>query len=251
MTRTYKAIGTYKLQVASGLLGVTGAVASGTTPAGEGSFNLRTIRCNSATATDQWLMAFASATVPANGTAPIFGALLIPANYISEDTFPDGRVIDAPGIYFVVSSTRDTLTANAAAVVDISVDIDEFELQPVGESVVGDYTTACKQLQVWAEATTPKHLYKVEAANTSGSTVYVQVFAQDAPADGQVPLGVWPVAAGKVLEVAFGNNSGFSPYRQAADGTAYRGCTVFFSSTQNTKTLVAANAGTLRATYKT
>src|SRR6266576_1717565 len=133
MTRNFSVTGTYKLQIPGGVLAVAAVAATGTTPAGEGSFTIRTIRCNNPGAADRWLMVFASSTLPANGTAPLFAALNIPLNYFSEDTFPDGRTVDGPAIFFAISSTRDTLTVDVAATVDISVDIDEYELQPVGK----------------------------------------------------------------------------------------------------------------------
>jgi hypothetical protein len=213
---------------------------------------LRTLRCNNGGATDRYLQCFSGTAIPADTSVPLFAPLLLPNGYISEDTFPDGRQVASPGLVLVVSSTRATLTKDVAATVDITAEIDEFEQQPAGVSVAGDYTTAVKKLQVWADASGPKTLIKVEAANTSASTAYLQLFAYGAPINGQVPEYEWTMLAGAYLSLSFGNNAGLVPRRNTAAGTTYlhEGCELVFSSTSWSRTIVAANAGTLRATYR-
>ncbi len=245
MTLTFSVVGSFYLHIPGGYR------SDGFSPV------IRAIRCNHRSAGDRWLMAFsalysaAAATFPADGSSPIFAPLLLPGNYISEDTFPDGRSANtALGLAFVVSSTADTLTKDVAAVVDISVDIDVYEpAMPVLATSAGDATTAIKTLQVWAEASGPKTLHRIDVRNTSGLAIYLQLFAKDSPSEGAVPLVSWPLAVGVTPIIHLGNQGGRSPYAQDADGTARKGCTLVFSSTQNTKTVVAANAGMLLAYY--
>jgi hypothetical protein len=220
-------------------------------PGVNSKFVIKGLRCNSSTGADRWLQCHAGTAIPADTAVPVFAPLLVPNAYISQDDFPDGRIVAAPGIVLVISSTRATLTKDVAATVDITCDIEEFEYPAIGSTVVGDTTTACKKLQVWAETAGPKRLLKVEAVNSTGADTYAQLFADDAPADGAVPLNRWTVPANAALVVDFGPNGGIVPYRQDADATKHQGGSVFFSSTQNTKTIVAANSGTIRATYKT
>ncbi len=221
-----------------------------------GAFNIRTIRVSRVSAGDRWLQPHVSnrstdSSLPSNGAVPLWEPLFLPANYISEDTYPDGRMTGQGGVIFVVSSTHATLTIDATAVDGITVEIEEFELQGINDSVGGDYTTSRTNLQVWAEAGSKSRLLKLEMSNSSGGLIYAQVHAKDSPAEGTVPLLSIPIDAGSLKVLNFGNDAGFVPYRQDADGTAHRGCTVVFSSTQNTKTIVLANSGTIRATYKT
>ena len=221
------------------------------TPGVNSKFVIKSLRCNNGGGADRWLQCHAGTAIPADTAVPVFAPLLVPNAYISQDDFQDGRIVAAPGIVLVISSTRATLTKDVAATVDITCDVEEYEYPAVGASVAGDATTACKKLQVWAESAGPKRLLKVEAVNATAEDVYAQLFADDAPADGSVPLNRWTVPALGALVMDFGPNGGIVPYRQDADGTKHQGGSIFFSLTRNTKTADVGNSGTIRATYKT
>lgn len=236
-TRTFSAIGTYFLLIP----GFNGAV---------GSYVLRAIRANSSVAADRWIQVFAGTAVPANGTVPLFAPLLLPNIYITAEDYLEGRIVPTDGIVIAVSSTRDTLTVDAAAVCDITVEIDEFELPIAGSTVVGDITTAVKSRIIWAEAAGPKTLLKVETNRGAGAALFIQLFPEDGPAEGAVPLMSWPFASGESKVLHFGNNAGLVPYRQSAAAVKRQGCTLVFSTTQNTKTIVLADIGPIRATYR-
>ncbi len=239
MTRPFTNLASYYLLV-PGFAGLSTAV------------TLRTLRCNNAGAADRYLQAFSGTAIPSDTSVPLFAPLLLPNGYISEDNFIDGRQIAAPGLVLVVSSTRATLTKDAAATVDITAEVDEYELPaPSGDSVAGDYTTAVKKLQVWAEASGPKTLIKIEAANTSVATVYLQMFAKEPAINGETPENEWSLAAGEYKVISFGNYAGTYPRRRiAASAPVHEGCELTFSSTSGSRTIVAANAGYLRATYR-
>lgn len=215
---------------------------------------LRTIRCNNRGANDRWLQIHSSlpgAALPLDGAVPLFASLFLPKDYISDDTFPDGRVVAGPGAKLIVSSTNATLTRDATATVDIGCEVDEFEFQALGTVLsAGDASTPRKDLAVWTDANGPRRLLRAECTNSTGDTIYLQLFAIDAPADGAVPLVSYPLQANGGTLVHFGNNSGISPYRQDADGTPHDGAYLVFSSTAAVKTIVAANSGTIKAFYK-
>jgi len=221
-----------------------------------GSMTLRAVRCNNRGASDRWLQIHASlpgASLPLDTAVPLYAPLFLPANYISEDTWDAGRVVPGPGTKLIVSSTGPTLTRDATATVDITADVDEFEFQPLGTVLMaGDITTARKSLTVWLDADGPKTLLRAECVNSTGSTIYLQVFAVDSPAEGAVPLLSYPLAANGGTVVHFGNNAGTVPFSQDADvpKAQHDGCFLLFSSTANIKTLVAANSGTIKAYYK-
>lgn len=240
MTRNFTTLNSYYVLVPGG---IPGAV--------RGSFSIKRIRCNSGTGADRWLQLFDSAAIPDDGSVPLYAPLLVPNAYISEDSFDPGRVIPPNGIVAVISSTRATLTKDAAANVDITIEVEEYELQsPRTLTAAGDTTSSVKQLQVWAESAGPKVLARADLYNSSGGTIYAQLFAKDGPAEGAVPIRNWAIPTLTTLVLDFGPNGDTSPYAQDADGTARKGCTIVFSSTQNTKTLVAANSGTIKALYR-
>lgn len=240
MTRNFTTLNSYFVLVPGGLAASI-----------KGALRIKRIRCNSATAADRWLQLHSGTAIPSNGAVPLYAPLLVPNVYISEDTFDDPRIVPAPGIVAVISSTRATLTVDAAANIDITVEVEEYELQsPVSLTTAGDLTTSIKNLEVWAESAGPKTLVRADIYNSSGGTVYVQLFAKDSPAEGAVPIRSWSLATVTPLILDFGPNAGISPYAQDADATARKGCTLLFSSTQNTKTLVGANSGTIKAYYK-
>lgn len=215
---------------------------------------LRTVLCNNRGASDRWLQTHASypgAALPLDGAVPLRRALFIPANYISEDQLPAGGIVVNPGTKLIVSSTPATLTRDAAATVDITADVDEFELQsPTSPTIAGDITTGVKNRTIWADSAGPKTLLRLELSNTTGSDIYAQLFPVDSPAEGRVPLQVWTVPASTSILVDLGGNAGRSPFSQDADGTQHDACVIVFSTTQWTKTIVGANSGTIKGYYK-
>ncbi len=236
MTRNFTTQGSYFV-LAPGFPGTIGSLA------------IKRLRCNNGGAADRWIQIHSGVAIPADTAVPLFAPLLAPANYITEDTFdPDPRIVPAPGMVLVASSTRATLTKDVAATIDITAEVEEYELQPVGPSVAGDYTTACTHLQVWASASGPKKLLRLELSNSTGATIYAQVFSLDAIPAGTIPVAEVAVAANDYAMASFGG--GLAPYRQSAAFVVSKGCTVYFSTTPGVLTAVGGNSGTIRATYK-
>ena len=188
--------------------------------------------CNGSSATNYYLMFFAQQTVPANGTQPLFKQQIIGADgfkfgYENKGIVSSGfmallQAVQQPnlgGLIAVLSTTPETLTiATGGATMDLDVFIEEFESLQPNTTIVGDLTTAVKSLQVWSEASGrgtnnlegQKQLLRVWYSNQSGSTQYLQLFAQDAPATNSATLGA------NVTIPATGNGTVGGAYTQSS-----------------------------------
>jgi len=209
---------------------------------------LRALRCNNAGVTDRWLQCHSGVAIPADTAVPVRTPLYLPANYISEDTLLDGGVIAAPGLVLVVSSTRATLTKDVAATVDITADVDEYEQAPTEATAVGDTTTGVISRQIWASSAGPKRLVRVDYSNTTGASIYAQVFARDSLIASMPSLSETLVAANSSVSVSFGG--GLVPYEQTSAFVVHKGCTICFSTTAGVLTAVGGASGTIRAYYQ-
>lgn len=203
---------------------------------------------NSRTASDNWLLAFAGVAVPVDGTVPLYAGIFVPTNYIGVGIFEDGRVIPGPGLVLAMSSTPDSLTATAGAAFDITADVEEWELPAQDTTDVGDLVTNVTTRAAWNDAAGPKRLVRIQAKNTAAGTRYLQLFAQDAPAGGQIPITEWTIATGAYIDIQFGRD-GRSVYSSTTAFAERDGCTLAWSTTPETLT-AAAGAGAIKATYK-
>lgn len=211
--------------------------------------NLKRIDVNNRTvAPDVWLMAFAGVAVPANGAVPLFAPLLLQAQFVANAIYEMGRPIPGPGLVLVVSSTQDTLTRAVGDDFDITAEVEEWELPAEGTTDVGDLTANVTTKEVWNDAAGPKALVRVQALNNAAGARYLQLFAQDAPLNGQVPIAEWTVGAAAYLDVSFGRD-GRMVMSQTAAFVERDGCTLAWSTTPETLTAAAA-AGAIKATYK-
>lgn|GEM_PF-5335140 len=221
--------------------------------------------CVGATAQDNaqyFIQIFALSAVPINGSIPL-RSLQVTANLgFTFDYLEQGidvsQLAVPPNVgncILVLSTTEATLTVATGNIkMDCSVDIEEYETQPVNTTTVGDQVTAVASLQVWAEAAnpTPSALLQVIAKNNSGGTQYLMLFAKDAPALGDAPIQVWTLTNGQQKILNFGDaNAGTATQTadKSAAGTVRRGCSLFASSTPYTLTAAAANWN-MQATYR-
>lgn len=171
---------------------------------------------------------------PIYGTAP-FDVLLA-----------DEQLDFLNGCVAVVSSTDATYTASAETV-DLFV-TGVSHIDDTGWVVAGDYTTAAETLQVWADASGPKKLMRIEVSDAGspfGDNFYVQIHAGDTPATDKIVQSL-PVVTGTPVDFFFGN--GFVPQRDIA-GVMFDGCTIALSSTQSTYNALGANVDYIRATH--
>ena len=171
---------------------------------------------------------------------PIYGTAPFGEGFIGDP------VLCSEGAVFAVSSTANTYTASAETV-DIFVN-GESNFDTKGISVAGDYTTADEVLQVWADASGPKKLYRLEASDVGVNSggVFVQIHAGDVPATDKI-VAVFELSDGGTIDEFFGG--GLSPLRRVS-GTEYKGCTIAVSSTRNTYTALGSNIASIKASYR-
>lgn len=134
-----------------------------------------------------------------NGKVPTFKSLLAAANNGFDYDFGYNRPTFAE-LTIALSTTETSLTAVAASGgLDMTIDIDGLFLVDnfSGLTVVGDLTTSVTTLQVWANASGPKHLVRIDSIAVDATSNYIAGYAVDAPA-----------ATNKVLfTFALGNSS--------------------------------------------
>ena len=165
------------------------------------------------------------------------------------------------GLVGVLSTTEATTTIDVTAGDSFSwyFEIEEYNTLGLTPStlptptsvVVGDQSTLVNTLTGWLEANGPKQLqqiYIINAVLAATETLYVQVHALDtlvSGASGSIPLfnKLIPPKVGSVngtLSLNFGNENGFRPISQDANGTDHKGCHIVLSNTPATYTTPAS-----------
>lgn len=224
-----------------------------------------------------------SIAAPTNNQVPVIELVL--NNNSESDQLFNNNAPPVPGPVWVGLSTAEngyTATANTAR---IDVDINEYEIPPVGLSTVSNSGTANK-LTIWTNpvgpttsAITPHSLYDIficDLNNSSGAQLYVMVFATPANVviAGAVPVAQWTlpiygtqgvntVATGSLYLMfgAFNPQSGkvgWAPFQQGqalTEGAGlgatglYTCCVIAISSTPTTLTFAASTAAQITARY--
>lgn len=195
--------------------------------------------------------------LPGNGAVPLKSW---PAPAGTQDfykEFKSGEMDFKYGIVAVVSTTQATLTVGTGSNKFDSVVIElEDPDYPSGTSYAGDEAIAINTLQVWAEASGPKVLYRIIVSELLGVAGYIWIMADDAgtkSALGGLAGKPFPIAAsavGVVIDFGANDSAGFSPFEKDANGTTHVGCTVIFANSATDFTNVSANKGTIEAEYK-
>lgn len=118
-----------------------------------------------------------------------------------------------------MSSTDATYTAVAAGGgLNCSFEASSSFLCDGTEVVVGDLTTNVLSLQVWAEATAPKRLLRIDAIDSAGSITGRFLVLRTTDADAQMPFWqLFFVASGGSISMQFGVNGYVPLYTQDAD----------------------------------
>lgn len=214
-------------------------------PVSTAACNISKIHGFKVAANDRFLQLHNTKTTPAAAAVPlrvwpIYGSAPFGEGFIEDN------IACSVGATFVVSTTANTYTASAETV-DIFVNGDS-SFDSSGTSVAGDYTTADEVLQVWADASGPKKLVRLEVSDVAATSggVFVQVHAGDTPATDKI-VASFPLADGGTLDKFFG--AGLSPSRLVSQAV-FDGCTIAISSTQNTYTALGANVDYIKATYR-
>jgi hypothetical protein len=221
---------------------------------------------NGTASTQYWLQFFNAAVAPAANTKPVWEEQVIGQDGFGFDYSQKGLdflVISPAGVggqgvgnlICCVSTTSGVFTAATTQTMDLEVEMESDGYRVLGQSVIGDLTTAVQTLQVWANASGYQHLYRIDATSSygGGTTTYLQLHTVDAPSAGAIPLLYWPVADTATIKKTFGD-SGLVPWTQVlnagAAATINKGCSLFVSTTANTYTAAAGTPYTIRAFYK-
>lgn len=228
-----------------------------------GQYNIKTLDgfCNSTAGAIRFLQFHDIAAVGSLTTGvsvPLYSLQVLGQDGFTWQWLEDTHLLKFPalvnGLLVILSSTNAVWTSTADTV-DIELALEEWEFQTVATtSTAGDTTTARKNLQVWADASGPKSLRKLEITNAqNATTTRIQIFAKDSPSAGNVPVIDLPIgtsaSAVTSLVLDFGNNGGVSPFAQTAAGVQNDGCTVAGSTTAGSLTAPAGNDLTIKATY--
>lgn len=204
---------------------------------------------DAAIAAGLYLLLFDSNVAPANGAVPLKAW---PAAECGYKEFEEGELVFASGLYVALSTTYATYTAAGGGnLIDIlNLEYVNPEL-PAGTQLAS--ANNVKTLQVWADASGPKKLFRVEADNTGGALRYLMLFAYDNPQNGDKPIDQFTLKANKAYlgagALQFGVN-GRDVYSQDSTGAPHAGCTLMISDTPTTLTLAAANIAALKGEYK-
>lgn len=214
--------------------------------------NLITLDGNYAGAGNEYLQIHDKASVATVGNVPIASFLLSaagPLPSIFEALGPIGLTL---GLSIGISTTEATYTASASSY-SIFGNVEEWETQISGLSIAGDLTTGIDTLQVWANVSGPKTIYRIQVLDiTLSTTRYLMLFGKDAPADGDRPIRQWKLLDGCNLDLRFGLGGIWT--RQNINGTLHQGCTFQLSDSAGTLVYSGGGAGetmALRVSYKT
>jgi len=161
-----------------------------------------------------------------------------------------------------VSTTQNLYTApGAGGGVDFTVVIstDTAACDKTGTSLVtvsGDLTSAVLNRQVWASASGPKKLLRLDVKNNSGSDAYPIISAADSPTAVNSAQTVLPKVVDAATGTYFFGNGGLSPVERVTSAGAHLnrvGCNVACATARAVGTSIIA-AGTpfnIRAVYLT
>lgn len=208
---------------------------------------------NAAATAGLYLQIHDANAAPADGAVPV---KCWPASECQYKEFKRGELTLAVGCYICLSTTAATKTLAGGG--SDTMDILEVELfypeYPVSTSFAGDLVSNVTRLQVWADAAGPKKLIALEIDGTGlNANAFIQIFAKDAPANGDLPLMEFPIkdnqklTAGNALK--FGND-GASFKSLLDDGTIHDGLTVVLSSTAGVLTEIVGQTVNIKAEYK-
>lgn len=187
-------------------------------------------------------------TAPAEGSVPIKSW---PASAGAADykEFKRGELRLRNGLYICISTTEATKTLGTgnnkfSSLFVERIEPDRFSGASATVSSAGAFT-----MQVWSEATglaNAQKLIRVHVVNKCAAARWLMLFAYDAPADGDKPLAIWPMAAngdaagGDILDLRFGEGRVINDNSGASASLGRRqGCTFKLSTTNYVLTLDA------------
>jgi hypothetical protein len=202
-----------------------------------------------------------STNAPVNGvTVPLYSRLAILSGGstgfsfvyrpIGLDTanmlFPEAATVsgsNTSSVYVAISST-DNVYTSVAVNLQVTVDLEDNNLEIPNQTITGDTTTARDNLTVYTDPNATKELVQFQVTNNLGAIAYLMLFAYS-PANGDLPIQQWQVGIGSTITERFG---GGWPIQQMT--TAYvlkTGCYLVGSSTTQTLTKTTGTNWNMKA----
>lgn len=188
------------------------------------------------------------AALLANGDVPAVASLYAPANAPFKWEWDKG--IPLSELTIAVSSTQTTYTALTNTGLDMTVEVEtDFSVSST-TTLVGDLTSADKSSrQIWASASGPKRLLRFDVVNPDVVDVYARISASDSKLTGDTSNLPLKVAASSTKSFFFGRH-GIVPFREDADGTEHKGCSIFIlASTDPSAGLIPVPNTSIMAIY--
>lgn len=212
--------------------------------------------CNGTANTQYFLQFFRQSTVPTDTSVPLLSLQVLgvdgfifndkPTGWDSQQLRSSvGLTTNNNGLIVCLSTTEATLTlATGGVTMDIAVEVDTGELPILGQTSVGDTTTAVASLLVAADPSQNK-IMSFNVTNNTGGVAYLMLFGL-VPSTGMTPVQQWKFTSGQNLKMPFG--SGFFILDGDSNYAIHTGIYLYGSSTTQIFTASAAN-WTMQANY--
>ena len=224
----------------------------------------------STTGTAYYVQLLSTASPSTGVTIPLWSRLAVPASYASgingfsftyrpggldtsTMTDPAGGTIATDGtntlpVYVAISSTDNVYTTVAASM-QVTIEVEETNLEVANQTVTGDTTTGVDHLVVFADPNPSKMLVQITAANSAATPsvpMYLMLFAYASPATGATPIMQWQFKGTASLTFNFGRGKALMQYTNSPY-TLHTGCYLYGSSTTGTFTATSATAWNIKA----
>lgn len=201
-----------------------------------------------------YLLLFNQATAPVANDVPV-AVIQITAAGPFQSFSPESPQTFTIGLGIAMSSTANLLTV-AATSHSYWGSVEDWHFNPADEAGVTvtdvNYPSpATGVLQTfWSNPNSAQaRLVHAKAVNAIAAIRYLMLFATANPADGAVPITVWPIAASATKHLHFGSD-GQDVFFYTVAGTKQSGCTLVWSTTATTLTRSVAEAHTITGSYR-
>lgn len=226
---------------------------------------------NSTTGTNYYIQLLGTGAPVSGTTIPLYSRLAVPASYptavatgfsftynptgLSTETMtkPFGGTVATVGEntlpVYVAISTTDTVYTAVNASTDVTVDVEENELENRNQTVVGDTVTGVSSLVVFADPSVSSKVTRVSVTNLVASAGFIYVFPYVDPVNGAIPWQRFPLDGTMGAISTFNFGQGSKPTSQDSNGTIHTGCYLYFSFSGTSYTLSLNTSYAMQAFY--
>jgi hypothetical protein len=197
---------------------------------------------------DRYIMLFNKpAAAIANGDVPAVKALWCGA----EAAFMWPVEVDLSELSIAISSTEESYTAVTNTGLDLTAQIETQCPVTSVTTLSGDLTTGVADRQIWADASGPKRLLRLDVKNNAGGTAWARIFAKDSPVITNLTCyGPFKVLDTETKSFFFGV-SGVTPIEHVPSATIRDGCTVtMWDTALLSASVVSTTDFNIRAIYE-